>query len=136
MIGIAIIFYLGVIFLMIASMWKIFEKAGEKGWKAIIPIYNLVVLLQIVGKPDWWALLMLLMPITHLIFLPWTYNMLSKSFGKDEGFTVGLILLGIVFFPVLAFGDAEYQGPYGNPEAFQAYRKKLGQGQFDFDHSL
>ncbi|OJV55883.1 MAG: hypothetical protein BGO31_17500 [Bacteroidetes bacterium 43-16] len=136
MIGIAIIFYLGVIFLMIASMWKIFEKAGEKGWKAIIPIYNLVVLLQIVGKPDWWIVFMLLVPIANIVFMIWTYNMLSKSFGKDEGFTVGLILLGIVFFPVLAFGDAEYQGPYGTPEAFQAYRKKLGQGQFDFDHSL
>ena len=136
MFGIAIIFYLGVIFLMIASMWKIFEKAGEKGWKAIIPIYNLVVLLQIVGKPDWWIVFMLLVPIANIVFMIWTYNMLSKSFGKDEGFTVGLILLGIVFFPVLAFGDAEYQGPYGTPEAFQAYRKKLGQGQFDFDHSL
>ena len=117
-------------------MWKIFEKAGEKGWKAIIPIYNLVVLLQIVGKPDWWIVFMLLVPIANIVFMIWTYNMLSKSFGKDEGFTVGLILLGIVFFPVLAFGDAEYQGPYGTPEAFQAYRKKLGQGQFDFDHSL
>lgn len=136
MIGIAFLFFLGYLVLMVISLWKLFEKAGKEGWAALIPIYNLIVLLQIVGKPDWWALLMLLMPITHLIFLPWTYNMLSKSFGKDEGFTVGLILLGIVFFPVLAFGDAEYQGPYGNPEAFQAYRKKLGQGQFDFDHSL
>ena len=62
----------------------------------------------------------------------WTYNMLSKSFGKDEGFTVGLVLLSFIFFPVLGFGDARYVGPFGNPQAFAAYR----QGQsFDFDQN-
>lgn len=132
---IGIIFYLGVVALMIASMWKIFEKAGEEGWKSIIPIYNLIILLKIVGKPVWWIALFII-PVANIVFLIWTYNMLSKSFGKDEGYTVGLILLGIVFFPMLAFGDAVYQGPYGDPDAFQAYKRKLGEGQFDFDRSL
>ncbi len=136
MISIGFLFFLAYIVLMVVSLWKIFEKAGKQGWAALIPIYNLVVLLQIAGKPDWWALLMLLMPITHLIFLPWTYNMLSKSFGKDEGFTLGLLFLGIIFFPLLAFGDAEYEGPYGDPVAYQAYKRKTGRGLFDFDQSL
>lgn len=136
MIGIGIIFYLGVVALMVASIWKIFEKAGEEGWKAIIPIYNLITLMKIVGKPAWWVVLICLVPVANIIFLIWSYNMLSKSFGKDEGFTVGIILLGIVFFPMLAFGDAVYQGPYGDPDAFAAYKRKLGQGQFDFDQQL
>jgi len=110
---IGIIIYLGIIIFLIASMWKIFEKAGKPGWAAIVPIYNIVVLLEIVGKPTWWIILFLI-PIVNIIFSVWTYNMLSKSFGKDEGFTVGLVLLGIVFFPILGFGDAVYQGPYGS----------------------
>jgi uncharacterized membrane protein YoaK (UPF0700 family) len=108
---------------MIAAMWKIFEKAGQEGWKCIIPIYNMYVLLKIVGKPGWWLILFLI-PIVNYVFIIWTYNMLSKSFGKDEGFTVGLILLGIVFFPILGFGSAVYLGPFGDKAAFDANQLK------------
>lgn len=107
---VGVIIYLAIIVLMIASLWKIFEKAGKPGWASIIPIYNLIVLLEIVGKPVWWFILYLI-PIVNIIFLIWTINLLSKSFGKDEGFTIGLILLGVVFYPILGFGDAEYKGP-------------------------
>lgn len=124
-----IIFALAAVVFIIASFWKIFTKAGEEGWKAIIPIYNMIVLLKIVGKPGWWVILFLI-PIVNYVFIIWTYNMLSKSFGKDEGFTAGLVLLGIVFFPILGFGSAQYQGPYGNPVEFAAYRQR---NQFDFD---
>lgn len=106
--------------IMIIAMWKIFEKAGQEGWKAIIPIYNYYILLKIVGKPGWW-LVLLLIPGVSLIFLIWTYNMLSKSFGKDEGFTLGMIFFGIIFFPILGFGSAKYLGPYGDKAAFDAY---------------
>lgn len=126
--AVLVIFCLAIAVLVIASMWTIFTKAGQPGWAAIIPIYNMIVLLKIVGKPVWWILLMLI-PFVNYIFIIWTYNMLSKSFGKTEGFTVGLILLGIVFFPILAFGDAKYLGPYGDPAAFQAAQ----QPHFDFD---
>ena len=51
--------------------------------------------------------------------------MISKSFGKDEGFTVGLVLLGIIFWPILGFGDAKYQGPFGDPVAYQAYQENM-----------
>jgi uncharacterized membrane protein YoaK (UPF0700 family) len=108
---------------MIAAMWKIFEKAGQEGWKCIIPIYNMYVLLKIVGKPGWWLILFLI-PIVNYVFIIWTYNMLSKSFGKDEGFTVGLILLGIVFFPILGFGSSVYLGPFGDKAAFDANQLK------------
>ena len=106
--------------IMIIAMWKIYEKAGHEGWKAIIPIYNIYILLKIVGKPGWW-LILLFIPIVNYVFLVWTYNMLSKSFGKDEGFTIGLIFLGIIFFPILGFGSAQYLGPYGDKAAFDAH---------------
>lgn len=68
---------------------------------------------KIVGKPGYWVLLMLI-PFIGLIWSVWTYNMLSKSFGKTESFTVGLVLLNFIFWPILAFGDAKYIGPYGS----------------------
>jgi len=108
--------------------WKLFEKAGQPGWAAIIPIYNLIVLLKFVGKPTWWVILFLI-PVVNYVFLIWTYNMLSKSFGKTEGFTVGLVLLGFIFLPILALGDAKYLGPFGDPAAFAAAQ----QPHFDFD---
>lgn len=118
-----ILVILAVVVFLIAAMWKIFEKAGQEGWKAIIPIYNMYVLLKIVGKPGWWLLLFLI-PIVNYVFIIWTYNMLSKSFGKEEGFTVGLVLLGIIFFPILGFGEAKYLGPYGDKAAFDALALK------------
>ncbi len=116
---VVILIVLALVVFLIAAMWKIYEKAGQEGWAAIIPIYNTYILLKIVGKPGWWLLLMFI-PLVNIVFLVWTYNMLSKSFGKDEGFTVGLLLLGIVFIPILGFGDAKYLGPYGDKAAFDA----------------
>ena len=108
--AVGVIIYLGIIVLMIASLWKIFTKAGKPGWASIIPIYNIIILLEIVGKPVWWLILFLI-PIVNAIFAIWTINLLSKSFGKDEGFTIGLLLLPFVFYPILGFGSVEYQGP-------------------------
>lgn len=96
--------------IMVIAHWKIFEKAGKPGWAAIIPIYNIIVLLEIIGKPIWWIFLMIF-PCTSFIFVIWATNLLSKSFGQSEGFTVGLLLLGVVFYPVLAFGNYQYLGP-------------------------
>lgn len=74
---------------------------------------------------------MFLIPIINCVFAIWLYNMISKSFGKDEGFTIGLVLLGIVFWPILGFGAAKYLGPYGDPVAFRAYQEEH---QFDFEN--
>ena len=109
---VGILIYLVILVVLIAAQWKIFVKAGKPGWACIIPIYNIIVLLEIVGKPWWWLLLMLI-PFVNIVLAIWMTNLLSKSFGKNEGFTVGLILLGIIFYPILGFGDAQYQGPAG-----------------------
>ena len=107
-----LIIILAITVLIIIAEWKIYEKAGKPGWAILIPIYNLIVLLEIVGKPIWWIFLFLI-PFVNIIFGIWVTNLLSKSFGKDEAFTVGLILLGIIFYPILGFGDAKYVGPAG-----------------------
>lgn len=107
--GIIVIVYLAVIVLWIAGAWMTFVKAGEPGWAAIIPIYNTYVLLKIVGRP-WWWLILFLIPIVNIVVLIITYNDLSKSFGKGPGFTVGLLLLGFIFMPMLGFGADQYRG--------------------------
>ncbi len=103
---------IAVVILMIASHWVIFTKAGKPGWASIIPIYNFWVQLEIIGKPWWWILL-LLIPFVNIVIGVWAINLLSKSFGKTEGFTVGLIFLPFIFYPILAFGEATYSGPAG-----------------------
>jgi hypothetical protein len=90
--------------------WKLYEKAGKPGWAAIVPIYNYVVLLDIVGKPIWWIIL-LLIPFVNFIVIIVVLHNLSKVFGKGVGFTLGLIFLGFIFYPVLAFGSATYTKP-------------------------
>ncbi len=105
-----ILIILLIFILMIASMWKIFEKAGREGWKSIIPFYNVWVLAEIVGKPGWLGLLMVI-PYVGLIVAVYIYYLLAKSFGKGVLFTLGLFFLPFIFFPILGFGDAQYQGP-------------------------
>ncbi len=113
--GLIVIVYSAIIVLMIVSLWKIFEKAGKPGWACIIPIYNIIVMLEIVGKPWWWLLLIMFVPLVNLVLIIWVINLLSKSFGKDEGFTIGLIFLGFIFFPILGLGEAQYVGPASRP---------------------
>lgn len=125
-----IICWLAFTLFIIAAYWKVFTKAGQPGWAAIIPIYNIYIMTKIAGKPGIWTLLCLI-PVVNIIFVIWLYNMISKSFGDDEGFTVGLFLLGIIFWPILGFGSSKYLGPYGNPEAFRAYQE---QHRFDFEN--
>jgi hypothetical protein len=104
--------YVLVLVLCIVAMWKIFVKAGKPGWACIIPIYNIIVLLEIVGKP-WWWLILLIIPGVNIVFAIWMLNLLSKSFGKEVGFTIGLIFLSFIFLPILGFGESKYQGPAG-----------------------
>lgn len=92
--------------LIIVSLWKIFKKAGKPGWASIIPIYNIYVICQIAEK-KWWNILLLLIPIANIYAMIVLYNGLAKKFGKSEGFVVGMILLPIIFFPILAFSGSE-----------------------------
>ena len=103
--------YLLVFGLTIAGMWKVFEKTGQAGWKSIIPIYNMVILTRIIKKPWWWALLMLI-PYIGVIWSIWATNLLSKSFGKDFLYTIGLVILPFIFYPLLGFGKAPYSEPF------------------------
>lgn len=104
----AAVLWVAIALLMIAAFWKIFTKAGEPGWAAIVPIYNVVVLLKIAGKPWWWLLLMLI-PLVNFVIVIIVSIEVAKNFGKGAGFGLGLAFLAPIFYPILAWGDARYQ---------------------------
>jgi hypothetical protein len=108
--AILLICYLAFIVFIIASVWKTFEKAGQPGWAAIVPIYNYYIMAKIGGVKNWW---LIFIPLVNIYIIVVIIHGISKSFGKDAGFTVGLIFLGFIFWPILGFGDAKYIGPNG-----------------------
>jgi hypothetical protein len=108
--GVFMLIWLAVAALFIASLWKLYTKAGKPGWAAIVPIYQVIVLLEIVGRPIWWIAL-LFIPFANMIVGIILAIDLAKSFGKDMGFAIGMVLLSFIFLPMLAFGDARYVGP-------------------------
>ncbi len=99
----------------IIATWRVYQKAGQPGWTSIIPFLSFYILLKIVGKPGWW-LIWLFVPFANIVVLVWVTNLLSKSFGKDEAFTLGLIFLPVIFYFILGFGNARYLGPAGQPK--------------------
>jgi len=103
-----LIVYAAVILVMIAALWKVFTKAGEPGWAAIVPIHNIIVMLKIAGKPAWWLVLMLI-PFVNLVVAIIMVVSLAKNFGKGTGFALGMLFLAPIFYPILAWGDAKYQ---------------------------
>ncbi|MCD8044297.1 MAG: DUF5684 domain-containing protein [Tannerellaceae bacterium] len=102
------IIYLAIIVVTIAGGWKMFEKAGKPGWAFLVPIYNVIVMLEIINKPIKW-LLFLIIPILNIVYCVKLYIGLAKAFGKGTGFGIGMIFLPFVFVPMIGFGDAEYQ---------------------------
>lgn len=102
--------YVAVIVLAIAGMWKTFEKAGQPGWAAIVPFYNWWIWIKIVGRESWWFVLLFVPCVNFVVLIILAMDM-AKSFGKDAMYGIGLWLLPMVFFPVLGFGSASYQGP-------------------------
>jgi len=105
-----IIYFLFVLVLsifMIVCMWIVFEKAGQPGWGAIIPIFNTILMLKIAGKPIWWVILFFI-PLVNIIVGIMMINGISTNFGRGIGTTLGLIFLSFIFWPILAFGSAEY----------------------------
>jgi hypothetical protein len=101
--------YAAIIVLYIAGMWKVFEKAGQQGWLAIIPILNIYILIKIAGREGWWIILFLI-PCVNIVVALIVYMDVAKQFGKSAGYGIGLWLLGFIFFPMLGFGDDQYQG--------------------------
>jgi hypothetical protein len=104
------IIYLAVILLIILGLWKMFTKAGKPGWAAIVPIYNMIVLCEIVGRPAWWVVLMLI-PFVNVIAAIIILIDLAKAFGKTAGYGIGMVILPFIFIPMLGFGSATYRGP-------------------------
>lgn len=101
---------LALVVVMVVSQWKIFTKAGKPGWAAFVPIYNIYILTQIVGRPAWW-ILMLMIPFVNIIFGIMLAIDTAKAFGKSTVFGVfGLILFPFVGYPMLAFGNSTYTG--------------------------
>lgn len=112
-IGAGVVVYLAILVLLVAASWRVFTKAGKPGWACLVPIYNVIVWLQIARKPGWWILLLIFVPIVNLVLAIIVTLEVAKAFGKGTGFGIGLLLLGVVFLPILAWGDARYQ--YGPP---------------------
>jgi hypothetical protein len=108
--AVILLIQLAILVVVIAGMWKVFTKAGQPGWAAIIPIFNVYILCKIVGRPWWWVVLCFI-PIVNLIaFIVLSFDV-AKSFGKGGLFAIGLLLLSPIFYCILGFGSAQYQGP-------------------------
>ena len=91
--------------IIIASAWKVFEKAGEPGWAAIIPIYNIIIMLKIAGKPTWWVILFLI-PFVNFVVAIIALIAFCARFGKGVGFAIGMVFLPFIFWPLLAWGGS------------------------------
>ena len=147
---IATLFLMIYVILDIIALWRLFEKAGEKGWKAIVPIYNLYTYTKLVWDTKYfWILLIVSLvgstivsldthgetvgALGHLADLAVSvYGIVfgvifsiktAKSFGKGEGFAIGLIFLNLIFTCILAFGGAKYVGPEGKKPAKKLAKK-------------
>lgn len=105
-----VLVYLALVIVVLASMWKVYTKARKPGWAAFVPIYNAYILLQIIGRPWWWLLAMFI-PFVNLIVAIVITHDTAKVFGKGIGWTLGLLFLPFIFYPMLAFGSAKYLGP-------------------------
>ena len=140
LIGSLIVFLVFVILVCYAlstlAMWKIFKKAGEPGWKALIPIYNAYILCKIIGISFWiwvisipvvlgvagaaigmgndselaFALFNVVQNIYTIVLSIVVYVKLGKAFNKSGAFIAGLILVPLVFDLILAFDDSKYVG--------------------------
>jgi len=110
MIGLVLLFvlYLAVVVFEIMAMWKTFAKARQPGWACLIPFYNLYVMTQIAGKPGWFFLLYFI-PLVNIYAAIVVAHGISKNFGHGVGFTLGLIFLSFIFYPILGFGNSQYQ---------------------------
>ena len=122
-----LIWILGVIFLFalfllftVVGYWAIFEKAGQRGWKALIPFYNLYILSQISGK-DGALFVLWFIPGMNLIYYLFVCLGIAQSFEKSKGFAVGLWLLSGIFTLILGFGDAVCTTVSENDEEEEVY---------------
>jgi len=103
-----VILWLIVAIILVAANWKLFTKAGKPGWAVLIPIYNVVVYLQIVDKPVWWIVLFFI-PIVNIVIAIIVLIAFVQKFGQPAWHVVLALFLGVIYFPYLAFSSAEYK---------------------------
>ena len=112
--GVMAFIVIGIVFHI--GMWKVLEKAGQPGWAVLIPIYNVIVLLRVAGLAWYWvfaplvAIIPILGWIAYIVWIVWVHHRISTRFGQGVGFTIGLTLLGPIFWLILGFGSAKYVG--------------------------
>ena len=113
-----VIISLAISIVMLVANWKINVKAGQPGWAILVPFYSLYIHFKVLQRPSYWIWLyigslltaVILVGLIAIIVLSILDTIrLAKVFGKGDGFIVGLIFLPVVFYPMLAFGDAQYQ---------------------------
>jgi len=101
------LFYIALVVLVVAGQWKMFTKAGKPGWACLVPIYNIIVWVEMAGRPIWWFLL-LFVPLVNIVISIILLIDITNKFGRGGGTIVGLIFLPFVFVPILGFGSAQY----------------------------
>ena len=105
--------------LLLVCLAKIFKKAGKPGWHAIIPFLSSYDEFEIAWGNGILFLLLLIPGVNLVIEILYSIK-LAKSFGKGDGFALGLIFLPYIFVPILAFDQSRYIGPNGVPAAAPA----------------
>ncbi len=103
---------LAITVITLAGIWKLFEKAGHPGWKSLIPLYNVILWLGMIGRP-WWYLIALFVPGLSVILWAILAFGTARSFGRGILFALGVTFLPFIFIPVLGFGQSEYIGGMG-----------------------
>lgn len=106
-----LLFALAIVVVVIIGLWKLFEKAGEPGWAAIIPIFNIIVMLKIAGRPLWWVVLYLI-PLVNIVATIIVAIDIAKAFGQSAMFGFFLnFLFGGIGYLILGFGNYQYRKP-------------------------
>lgn len=120
------IFIIVALLVMTVSFWFIFQKAGRPGWYSLIPLWNIVAMLDVAGRSPWLAVFIVVVSRIFTMLMPGlgleseiiadvTFLLVMISYGFAEKFKTGLmfsigtILLPVVFYPILAFGNYEYE---------------------------
>jgi len=114
----------------IVCMWRIFKKAGKNGWEAIVPVYNIIVLLEIVELPVWYIALFMV-PFGNIYAIFKIYIELAHKFGKSTGFGVAMTFCSIVCLPILAFGNNSYNGSVSYQQSMQSQNYTPNQGLYN-----
>lgn len=106
-VGFTLLTMMAIATLMMASIWTVFEKAGRPGWYALIPLWNLYQMVKLAGASGF-SMILLFVPIVNLFYAVGLNIRVAKAFGQSTGFGIGMTLFGLIFWPLLAFGPAEY----------------------------